>query len=437
VPPTGGTPDGPRPASALATLVTGGSKGVVMSAMLDLDPRNSVEIDLGGAAFKAQARQHLAEWAKRPPFYVLNQGPPQVIVGRHADALEVFTDPVRFSSEVPRGRGYEQFDKFMGGKGITQMDGEQHARLRRLVMPAFSSRRVAQLEARIAEIIAELLDDIERGGREFDAMQHYAAKLVVGALLTAMLNLSASQKRVLLDFQEVQPQLTSVKPGQPWPPECLDAYERYSAVVKEIIADRRANPRSDFVSDLVLARDDGDKLDDRELFDLIFAMCAALATTPRSGSGALHLLYSHRDQLEQLLADPSLIPDAVDECLRIAGNGYFTFPRVATIDTSVGGTAIGKGMIVRPSPQAANFDPEVFPDPLRFDIHRKPKMIMTFGAGPHRCIGSHLAHTTISLALRMLLARFPDARLADPDFQPVYGGAVGELRMKTLPMVTD
>jgi cytochrome P450 len=367
---------------------------------------------------------------------VLNNGPPQVIVGRHADVLEVFTDAVRFSSEVPRGPGYEQFDKFMGGKGIPQMDGEPHARLRRLLMPAFSSRRIAELEVRIGEIFATMLDEIERGGPAFDAMEQYAAKLVVGALLTAMLNLNDEQKRVLLNFQAVQPQLTSVKPGEPWPPECLGAYERYSRVINDVIADRRANPRSDFVSDLVLARDDGDKLDDRELFDTIFAMFAALATTPRSGSGALYMLYLHPDQLAQLRADAALMPDAIDECLRIAGNGYFTFPRLATVDTNVGGTPIRKGMIVRPSPQAANYDPAVFPDPLRFDIHRKPKGIMTFGSGPHRCIGSHLAHKTLSLAIRMLMDRFPEARLADPNFKPVYGGAVGELRMKSLPMLT-
>jgi cytochrome P450 len=404
--------------------------------MPDVDPGNAVDIDLGGAEFKANARAHLADWAKRPPFYVLNNGSPQVIVGRYADVLEVFTDAARFSSEVPRGPGYEQFDKFMGGKGIPQMDGAPHARLRRLLMPAFSARRIAQLKERIAEIFAGMLDDIARHGPAFDAMEQYAAKLVVGALLTAMLNLDDAQKRVLLDFQAVQPQLTAVKPGQPWPPECIDAYQRFSRVINDVIADRRANPRSDFVSDLVLARDDGDKLDDRELFDTIFAMFAALATTPRSASGALYMIYSHPDQLRELQADASLIPDAIDECLRIAGNGYFTFPRVATIDTEVGGTPIRKGMIVRPSPQAANYDPLVFADPLRFDIHRKPKAIMTFGAGPHRCIGGHLAQTTLGLAVGMLIARFPDARLADPDFHPVYGGAIGELRMKTLPMLT-
>src|SRR5208283_4623993 len=107
----------------------------------------------GGAEFKSNARRYLAEWATRPPFYVFNNGPPQVIVGRYADVQEVFTDPIRFSSEVPRGPGYEQFDKFVGAQFLTQMDGEQHARLRRLVMPAFSTRRLAQIESRIADII--------------------------------------------------------------------------------------------------------------------------------------------------------------------------------------------------------------------------------------------------------------------------------------------
>jgi cytochrome P450 len=407
-----------------------------MSSLAELDRGNSIDIDLGSAAFKANARRHLAEWARRPPFYVLNNGPPQAIVGRYADVHEVFTDAERFSSEVPRGPGFEQFDRFMGGQFMTQMDGERHARLRRLVMPAFSARRMAQLEARIAEIIEVLLDDIARGGREFDGMRDYAAKLVVGTLLTAMINLTDSQKRVLLDLQAVQPIMTSTKPGQSYPAECLVAYERAGDLVKHVIAERRAGPHSDFLADLVLARDQGDRLTDRELFDLIFGIFSAIATTPRSGGGALLMLYTHTDQLAVLIHDPARIPDAVEECLRIAGNGYFTFPRIATRDTEVGGTPILKGMLVRPSPQAANYDPDVFSDPLRFDINRKPQRIMTFGAGPHHCIGNILGRTTLVLAIRQLLARFPNARLADPDFQPVYGGAVGELRLKSLPMLT-
>jgi cytochrome P450 len=91
-------------------------------------------------------------------------------------------------------------------------------------------------------------------------------------------------------------------------------------------------------------------------------------------------------------------------------------------------------MVVRPSPLAANYDPEVFPDPLRFDIRRNPKRIMAFGTGPHHCIGNILGRTAITIAIRRLLARFPKAHLADPDFVPTYGGAVGELRLMSLPM---
>lgn len=401
-----------------------------------IDRSNSVEIDLGGAEFKANARQHLAAWAKRPPFYVFNNGPPQVIVGRYADVMKVFTDPVRFSSEVPRGPGFEQFDRFMGGQFMTQMEGERHGRLRRLIMPAFSARRMAQIEGQITGIIDGLLDAIEERAQEFDGMHDYAAQLVVGALLTAMLNLDKAQQRILIDFQEVQPLATAIKAGQSFPPECVAAYDKSAELVRAVIADRRENPQSDFLTDLVQAHDQADKLTDRELFDMIFGVFGALATTPRSGGGALYVLYTHRDQLQQLIDNPDLIPEAVEECLRIAGNGYFTFARIATCNTELGGTWIEKGMIVRPSPQAANYDPDAFPDPLRFDIHRKPKRILTFGAGPHHCVGHLLGRNTLGIAIRQLLARFPQARLADPNFKPMYGGAVGELRLKSLPMLT-
>jgi cytochrome P450 len=406
-----------------------------MSSLADLDRNMVVDVDLGSSAFKQNARSILAQWARCPPFYVFSSGPPQVVCGRYADVQEVFSDTERFSSELPRGRGFEQYDKFMGVQFVTQMDGERHARIRRLLMPAFSSRSLSRLETRITEIIEGMLDRIESGGNEFDGMQDYGAQLVVGALLTAMANLDEGQKEIFLAFHEVLPLTTYTRPGEPFAPECVRAFERAAQLVRDIIAQRRANPRADFINDLVTARDQGDKLTDRELFDQIFTICgAALSATSRAAGGALYALYSHPDQLAELISEPSLIPEAVEECLRIASNGYFTFPRMATRDTEVGGTKILKGMVVRPSPQAANYDPEVFPDPMRFDIHRHPKRIMAFGAGPHHCIGNILGRTAITIAIRRMLARFPNARLADPAFVPSYGGAVGELRLQHLPM---
>ena len=409
----------------------------MMSLPAELDRTNVVDVDLGGVEFKANAHRYMAEWARRPPFYVLGEGPPQVVVGRYADVHRVFSDTETFKSEVPRGPGWEQFNKIMFAQFVTQMDGDQHARVRRLLLPAFSSRRIQQLEDSITSIVDGMLNRIEANGPEFDGMQDYGAHLVVDALLDAMVNMDKRRKAIFVAFHNVIPGTTYVKPGESWSPELRRAFDRTMEEVRAIIDERRASPRSDFISALVNARDQGDKLSDSELFDQIFGICgASLSATSRAAGGALYLLYTHPEQLQQLIHNPALIPDALEECFRLGSNGYFTFPRIAARDTEVGGTRIFKGMVVRPSPLAPNYDPDVFPDPTRFDIHRKPKRIFSFGAGPHHCLGNILGRTTITIAIRRLLARFPKAHLIDPNFSPIYGGAVGELRLQSLPMKT-
>ncbi|MEW6451852.1 MAG: cytochrome P450 [Pseudomonadota bacterium] len=408
-----------------------------MSSLADLDRGNVVEVDLGSPEFKANAHRHMADWATRKPFYVLGQGQPQVIVGRYADVHKVFSDTETFASEMPRGPGWEQFNKIMDAQFVTQMDGAQHARVRRLLMPAFSSRRIEQLKASIATVVEKMLDRIEANGPEFDLMGDYGAHLVVDALLTGMVQMDERRKAVFVAFHDLIPGTTYVKAGEPWPDNLRQAFDRAMEEIKVIIEERKVKPREDFISDLVNAREAGDKLNDRELFDQIFGVCgASLSATSRAAGGAFYLLYTHDDQRRQLIENPELIPDALEECLRLGSNGYFTFPRIATRDTEVGGTRIFKGMVVRPSPLSPNYDPDVFPDPLRFDIHRKPKRILSFGAGPHHCVGNILGRTTIIIALQRLLARFPKAYIREPNFVPVYGGAVGELRLQSLPMRT-
>jgi cytochrome P450 len=406
-----------------------------MSSIAELDRSNVVDVDLGSAEFKASAHKHMADWATRRPFYVLGRGQPQVVVGRYADVQKVFSDTETFSSEMPKGPGWEQFHKFMDAQFITQMDGEQHARIRRLLMPAFSSRRIEQVKESITTIVDGMLDRIEANGPDFDGMADLGSNLVVDALLEAMIKMDARRKSVFVAFHDVLPATTYTKPGEPFPEECRLAMQRVMQEIEVIIRERRAEPHSDFISDLVNAREAGDKLTDKELFDQIFGLAGgSLSATSRAAGGALMLIYTHDDQRRQLIENPDLIPDALEECMRLGSNGYFTFPRVATKDTEVGGTRILKGMVVRPSPLSPNYDPDVFPDPLRFDIHRKPKRILSFGSGPHHCIGNILGRTAIRIALTRLLARFPKARIRQPDFTPVYGGAVGELRLQSLPM---
>jgi len=106
---------------------------------------------------------------------------------------------------------------------------------------------------------------------------------------------------------------------------------------------------------------------------------------------------------------------------RIASNGYFTFARMPRATPKSAGRHL-RGNDLRPSPLAANYDPLVYPDPQRFDIHRKPKRIMSFAVGPHFCVGKHPCRTTITIAIQRLLARFPKARLSDPDCAGLGGG---------------
>ena len=119
----------------------------------------------GSPEFKANAHRHVAEWARRRPFYIVGSGQhPQVVVGRYADVRQVFSDAETFASGMPRGPGWEQFNKIMDAQFVTQMDGEQHARVRRLLMPAFSSRRIAQLEESIGKIVDSMLDESKPTG---------------------------------------------------------------------------------------------------------------------------------------------------------------------------------------------------------------------------------------------------------------------------------
>jgi cytochrome P450 len=184
-----------------------------MSSLADLDKSNVVDIDLGSDAFKAKAHRHMAEWARRPPFYVLGHGQPQVVVGRYADVHKVFADTQTFASEMPRGPGWEAFNKIMDAQFVTQMDGEQHARVRRLLIPAFSPRRIEQLQESITTIVDGMLDRIEANGPAFDGMRDYGAHLVVDALLEAMVDMDARRKAIFVAFHDLIPGTTYVKPG--------------------------------------------------------------------------------------------------------------------------------------------------------------------------------------------------------------------------------
>ena len=195
------------------------------------------------------------------------------------------------------------------------------------------------------------------------------------------------------------PLTTYTKPGEKFPPECMRAYDNAAELVNEIIEERRAKPGPDVISALIQARDEGDKLTERELFDQVFTLCgAALSATSRAAGGALLMLYTHPQQLAELIRQPNLIPDAVEECLRTPAMAISPFPRAA-LRYKPGGTKI-QGHGGAASPQAANYDPNVLP--TRFKTYRHP-------SGPPRSAQAPSLHRHI-LAHRHPLRSAPFAR---------------------------
>jgi len=189
------------------------------------------------------------------------------------------------------------------------------------------------------------------------------------------------------------------------------ALKEYLAAVLE---ERRAHPRDDLVSDLAVAELDGERLDDEEIFSFLrLLLPAGVETTFRSSGNFIYALLTHPEQLDALRRDRSLMPRAIEEALRWEPPLLIT-SRVVTRDTEVRGTPIPAGANVTVMLGAANRDPDRYRHPDSFDIFREPKQHISFGHGPHMCLGMHLARMETRVAINALLDRLPNLRL-DPE----------------------
>jgi cytochrome P450 len=169
-----------------------------------------------------------------------------------------------------------------------------------------------------------------------------------------------------------------------------EAFTELAEWVREMAGERRRTPRADLITDLVQARDRGDAMSDDEIIVLVAALLGAGSeTTAVGGLVATLTLLDHRDVVERLRTDRSLIPNAVNEILRYAFPGML--PRYAVEDFALRGKTIRKGQMVMLSFTGAHRDPGVFADPERFDIDRDTSDVTIFGHGPHYCLGVHLA----------------------------------------------
>jgi cytochrome P450 PksS len=188
------------------------------------------------------------------------------------------------------------------------------------------------------------------------------------------------------------------------------AFLRY---IRRIVKLRRADPKDDLISALAQAEEAGDKLNEDELFAMVFLLLVAghETTVNLIGNSVLALL-EHPDQMRKLRSDSGLLKTAVEELLRFISPVELATERYAREDIVIGGVTIPRGAIVYAVLGSANRDDRQFNDPDALDITRHPNPHLAFGLGPHYCLGAPLARLEAQIAIKTLLNRMPDLRLA-------------------------
>lgn len=330
----------------------------------------------------------------------------------HRELSQAFNDLEHFDP----GEGYSLIAAPSQGRTIQTMAGEEHRVSRAMVVPPFlPSRARAYVSSLIEPVAHEILDRIEGQG-EVDFVQAFARPFPF-TVITRLLSIPVSDEALLLEW--------AVKLIDfPWDPEgALRAKSEFDAYMQHLLDDRRRHPTDDFISSLVTAEFDGQRLDDERIMAFFRLLFPAGSDTTYKNAGSLFAC---------VLADPELKAQArrgerereaiVTEALRWQPPTAL-LPRMASGDTELGGVRIRKGDWLLFGITAANSDPQVFPDPRRFDPARDNREIITFGRGVHFCLGMHLARRELEVALKVVLERFPNIRLA-PDRPVEFVGGV-------------
>ncbi len=339
-------------------------------------------------------------------------------VWQHADLFA--TQP---SVSVPHGLGNSR------PMLPLEVDPPLHTKHRMLLAPVFAPNRITALESKIRRICDELIDAfIDRKECEFvsELAQPFPTRIFVDLL--GLPQEEAAQFRdwnhQILHGQHIDPTgATRAKAG-------AEARARLG----EIRDERRRERRDDIMSVLVDSEIDGAKLDDEEILDHAFLMfLAGLDTVQGAMSFQFMFLAQHPEYRDQLVADPTLIPKAIEELLR--WEGINTSGRNVTQDVEYAGVSMKKGDPIVIVNRSADRDPRVFTDPNTVDFGRDPKGTLAFGAGPHRCIGSHLARLEFRVVHEHMHRRIPAYRLKPGHVISVHGGNVAGV--DALPLIWE
>ncbi|MFF3441952.1 cytochrome P450 [Streptosporangium sp. NPDC002721] len=342
--------------------------------------------------------------------WTLPSGEEGYLVTRHEDVRRVLSDPVfsRAATLEPGAPRYAPRPSLGVPDSLLDMDAPRHTRLRGIASRAFTRRRVEAMRPGVQEVVDRLLDDMARTGPPADLVEALSAPLPI-TVICQLLGVPYGDR---VTFREWSTAMLSVTD----PPEkVFEAAGNLRAYMSDLVASKAAEPGDDLLSALSTADEEGDALTGPELVNLaVVLLVAGYETTQSQLTAGVHALLRRPELYAELCADPSLVPSATEELLRAHPAVPQLLFRVTTQDAEVAGVTIPARSGVVLSAVAANHDGAVFADAHGIDPRRDDNVHLTFGHGPHFCLGALLARTELQVALAALVSRFPALELAVP-----------------------
>jgi cytochrome P450 len=287
-----------------------------------------------------------------------------------------------------------------------------HTRYRKLVTRVFTMRAVERLRERTEEIATGLLDQLERrADGPVDLVEAYCAVLPV-TVIAEVLGVPEGERGRVLDFGSAAAPSLDLGLGFRRYRSVARALARFDEWLGDHLDRLRRDPGDNLLSQLVAAREDGHGLSETELKATAgLVLAAGFETTVNLLGNGIALLHDHPDERARVVAEPTLWPHVVEEALRLDPPVLLT-ARMAVRDTELAGRPVRAGSMVSAILGGANRDPEVFADPVRFDVGRaNARDHIAFSAGRHHCLGAQLARMEGEVGLRAIWDRFPDLRL--------------------------
>ncbi len=334
---------------------------------------------------------------------------PGWIAYRYDDCSRILRDAKTFTST-----GYDTSIGMVMGHVILGMDDPEHRSHRNLVAHAFREKSLARWEPEfIAPIIDEQIDAFIGDG-EADLVRQLTFEFPV-RVIARLLGLPDED---FPQFHRWAIELIGLVAD-------IDRGIAASQLLRDyfagVVAERRAHPADDVISDLVVAEIDGEHLTDESIYSFLRLLLPAGAeTTYRSSGNLLYLLLTHPEQLAAVRADRSLLPQAIEEGLRLEPP-LLTITRTATCDVELAGVQLAAGEAITPHIGSANHDETRWDDADAFDIFRPAQPHIAFAHGPHMCLGMHLARIETRVLLNRVFDRLPGLKLRDDEDAYIRG----------------